>query len=483
MADAEILSYNSNDSNGLFSVDPSGTANFDIALFNGSIGKLESASYRILMNAGANFEVENSSGEGATVQVTIDYDIDLSPGADGIADITPVSEGLDGKTQNELFLPMETREFLYSETLETAGVFNSVSGLTGSGTFQIVLDIASNVTLDLPPGTSLLSGGSPQASPIFSTTYNYTAKNISGTNNKGDRFDNYVNLGGGDDIYNGKDGDDIIIGGRGDDIIRGGNGFDQASYSTSDEGVVVSLSNSGADVGGGQGADEFVSIEGLRGSNFNDELTGDTIDNKLFGLNGGDILKGFSGDDDLFGGGGVDTLFGNSGADFLDGGNGNDEILGGSGADVLLGQSGKDLLKGGSGRDSLVGGSGDDELFGNSGNDNVQGGNGDDMVYGGNNDDRLSGGSGTDVLIGGNGADEFLLNVGDDSITVEDFQSGRDVINLRNLGPLDLTDLEDMATDLAGGGVEIDLGGGDVLIIKGDIEVFDDLTSADFIFF
>src|SRR5204863_54805 len=71
-------------------------------------------------------------------------------------------------------------------------------------------------------------------------------------------------------------------------------------------------------------------------------LTGNELDNVIYGNAGDNGLNGVGGNDTLVGLGGIDTL---------DGGVGNDTLIGGDGADILLG------------------GANDDQLYGQAGND------------------------------------------------------------------------------------------------------------------
>ncbi|MDF2812776.1 MAG: calcium-binding protein [Microvirga sp.] len=118
-------------------------------------------------------------------------------------------------------------------------------------------------------------------------------------------------------------------------------------------------------------------------------IAGTATANKLHGTSIADVMKGL---------GGNDSLYGQSGNDRLDGGTGNDYLSGSAGNDSLLGQSGADRLNGGPGADRLLGGSGAD---------------------------RLIGGAGVDVFI-------FKGRWGNDRI--DDFQNGRDKIDLRGNG-------------------------------------------------
>ena len=56
------------------------------------------------------------------------------------------------------------------------------------------------------------------------------------------------------------------------------------------------------------GTDTLRNIEGIRGSDFDDTLTGDAAANLIEGGDGDDLLTGNAGDDTLDGGAGSNTL-------------------------------------------------------------------------------------------------------------------------------------------------------------------------------
>lgn len=97
-----------------------------------------------------------------------------------------------------------------------------------------------------------------------------------------------------------------------------------------------------------------MSIENVIGTNFNDVLTGNSGDNRLFGLNGHDTLNGGSGNDQLSGWSGNDLLIGGAGNDTLTGGDGIDTLTGGDGNDRLIGGAGADSLTSGVGLNVFV---------------------------------------------------------------------------------------------------------------------------------
>ena len=140
---------------------------------------------------------------------------------------------------------------------------------------------------------------------------------------QGDR-DTILGGSGIDNLF-GNDGDDRLIGGsdidflrgdKGDDFLDGGSGEDAARYETDPSGVVVFLSTTqGVATDGYGNTDTLISIEDVRGSAFDDIITGDEVSNTIRGNGGNDNLVGGGGDDDLIGGDGFDLLEGNSGKD------------------------------------------------------------------------------------------------------------------------------------------------------------------------
>ena len=97
-------------------------------------------------------------------------------------------------------------------------------------------------------------------------------------------------------------GDDVLEGGGSSDLLVGGKGQDTASYAGSSQSVEVNLSvidaqgNSVARGGDAQG-DVLSGIENLRGSAFDDALTGNDENNVIEGGGGADVLNGGSGFD------------------------------------------------------------------------------------------------------------------------------------------------------------------------------------------
>jgi Ca2+-binding RTX toxin-like protein len=180
------------------------------------------------------------------------------------------------------------------------------------------------------------------------------------------------------------DGFEFFIGGAGNDSIDGGVGYDRVDYNTSTAGVTVVLGGTGygsAQDGFG-GIDRLFNIEAVRGSAFNDVLTGsDTRAFESFeGREGSDIINGKAGIDrvdyerstagvrvDLTAGtaadgyGYTDTLLNienvRGSRDF------NDSINGNAQANSLEGLGGNDTLNGQAGIDTMIGGDGSDTYY------------------------------------------------------------------------------------------------------------------------
>lgn len=288
----------------------------------------------------------------------------------------------------------------------------------------------------------------------------------------GDQLGDHLRGFAGDDYIHGFDGDDVLEGGEGGDFLHGGDGIDIASYQASTAAVAVSL-GSGSASGGEAEGDLLVSIEGLRGSAFDDTFNGDNEEsiNILEGGAGNDRLVTGWGDYDsfLYGGAGDDDLIVRSGAALLDGGDGNDELFGHSGNDVNYGGAGDDELTltegndyydGGDGFDILTneftfatfdtnyinltegvaidqsigtsspgigvnqlvsiegyrGGRGDDLVTGTDGANILSGSFGEDQLFGLAGNDTLDGGYQDDLIEGGDGDDGMTGGGGNDTI-------------------------------------------------------------------
>ena len=192
------------------------------------------------------------------------------------------------------------------------------------------------------------------------------------------------------------DGFESFRGNGGDDTIDGGAGFDRADYNNSPVAVTVNLGGTfdGRASDGFGGRDVLRNIEEVRGSIYNDTLTGS--DNASFesfvGEKGNDLIDGRGGWDRAnyqFSSTGVvvnlsantasrdGVLISDSGTSAVYGVDtlyNIEEVRGSESADSLTGDALANTLEGRGGDDTLIGGDGADKLYGGSGNDTLDGG-------------------------------------------------------------------------------------------------------------
>ncbi|MCA9196100.1 MAG: hypothetical protein KDA87_01130, partial [Planctomycetales bacterium] len=195
--------------------------------------------------------------------------------------------------------------------------------------------------------------------------------------------------------------------------------------------------------------DDFVDLGGDNGDPVNGVTTSTTIDSG----SGDDVVRGSAYNDQISGGTGADDLFGFEGDDTLyavnsastvndpatllvrnfdrlEGGEGNDSLQGADGNDLLYGDfmevtannqnvGGNDTISGSTGNDLIVGHFGHDQLHGNEGNDRIRGDAGNDTMSGDAGDDFLTGDAGNDTMTGGTGRDYLTGGTGSDSIQGE----------------------------------------------------------------
>ena len=204
----------------------------------------------------------------------------------------------------------------------TGGLGNDVlDGGAGTDTASYAA-AASSVTVDLAAGTAT-GEGSDTLSNIESASgsdFDDALTGDGGGNALAGAGGNDVLTGAaGNDALEGGAGDDVLAGGGGNDALDGGDGVDTASYTDAAGAVTVSLDTSAAqNVGGGEGTDTLVNIEGVAGSGFGDTLTGGSGDDTLRGLGGDDVLSGGAGNDVIEGGAGNDQIEGGAGTDTAD---------------------------------------------------------------------------------------------------------------------------------------------------------------------
>jgi Ca2+-binding RTX toxin-like protein len=292
---------------------------------------------------------------------------------------------------------------------------------------------------------------------------------ISGSSN----WDTLVGFGG-NDTLNGNAGNDFLYGGLGNDTLNGGTGDDTLW------GFVSSTVGGGVDsMTGGSGSDRYyidsttdVVVEGVNGGN-NDSVYIGSLTELTLTL-AANVENVYTGANNQYGSG--HNVTGNALDNAMFGDFGNNTLSGLAGNDLILGN--EYLYQYGDTADTLNGGDGNDWLYDNYGGDTLNGDNGDDYLYGGKGSDTLNGGANNDVLDGGSGADSMTGGAGDDVYwvnlgdgkgaggpanedrVVELTGGGTDTVNLIR-GPVTVYALEDFVENLSvhGEGTAVTLGG------------------------
>jgi serralysin len=427
--------------------------------------------YNALTFGGSNASlIENAIGGSGNDTITGNAAENELRGQDG-------NDTLNGKGGNDTLYGGDGNDTLYGSSGndklyggDSDDVLNGGSGADlidgGEGTDQASYKFSSaGVTINLATGTA--SGGSATGDTLVSiedikgSNFADTLTGNAGANRLYGLDGNDTLSGGagtdrlyggiGNDILRGGAGDDRLDGGAGADAIDGGDGTDQITFINSTSGVTVNLAT-GTGSGGDAAGDTYTSIENVVGSGFGDTLTGDSGNNRFYGLAGNDTIHGGAGLDRIKGGAGDDSLHGGDGDDWFDGGTGADAFFGDAGQDMVTYEgsasgvnvnlatgvaSGGDAtgdtftsienLGGSNHNDTLTGDAGDNRLYGFDGDDTIRGGAGLDRIRGGAGDDSIFGDAGDDWIEGGSGADAIDGGAGQDMVVYERSASGVNV--------------------------------------------------------
>jgi Ca2+-binding RTX toxin-like protein len=315
---------------------------------------------------GAGIDVLNYAD--STGGVTVNLVTNVNAGSDAAGDKLSGFENIIGSDFNDSLTADAGNNLLIGGT--GADTLNGGLGVdtvdyTGSGP----------ITVDLEFGVG--SGGDANGD-------SYTGiENVVGTSDDdeitGNGSANRLEGAAGDDTLIGGGGNDTLIGGAdhgffeggtGADSIVGANLHDWVTYENSTVGVTVNLSLTTAQVSAGDASGDILSlIEDVRGSAFNDTLTGTDVKNYIEGGIGADRLDGGDGFDYAIynnstvgvtvnlGAAGAQVSAGEASGDVfiniegVDGSDFNDRLVGTADANGLYGELGNDTLTGGAGSD------------------------------------------------------------------------------------------------------------------------------------
>jgi Ca2+-binding RTX toxin-like protein len=335
-----------------------------------------------------NTDANRANYTSAGAAVTVDLAAGTASGGAGNDTLINITQ-LRGSSFNDVLSGSDRTD--YTEQFEGRGGNDTIDGRGGfdivrydSATSGVVVNLVTGSATDGLGGTDTLLN----IEGVFGSSFNDVLTGGNAAN--------------GTVFTDGKS--EIFRGGAGNDTIDGGQGYDRVDYTSSTSGVTVTLNDTldGTASDGLGGTDVLKHIEGVRGSEFNDTLTGsDTAAFESFeGRGGNDVIDGKGGVDrvdynnstagvvvDLSAGtaddgeGGTDTLSNienvRGSRDF------GDSITGSAANNLLEGQGGDDTLNGGAGSDTLIGGTGDDTYFVDVATDVINetlGGGGTDMV-------------------------------------------------------------------------------------------------------
>ena len=429
----------------LATVDPNAGDTHTYAITNDPSGFFEIVGNEVRVKAGANIDYETATSHDITVETTDNGGLTYSEAVTiNVQNIHGIS--LTGDFGNNTLTGTGEEDVLSgslgADTLIGGGGNDTLIGGGGADTLNGGAGIdtadyssspgAVTARLDLEYGGSNDASGDTYVSIeniIGSSGNDYITGQHSYTPGGGD-VDNRLDGGAGNDLIYGFGGDDTLLGGTGNDTFYGGDGDDELIGGTGDDTL---NGGGGADtLDGGAGSDTIdysSTTEGVAlslSATDNNGLYDSYTNQAAGGYSGdasGDTFTGIenviaSGHDDLVGGGAVDGIY--------QLGDGNDVFDTNSAltaADTVYGGDGNDVIWSGAGDDVLDGGAGNDAILGEAGNDTFTGGTGDDTLYGedGNDIFTYAAGDGSDTFAGGAGAswtDAIELQGMDGSVSI-----------------------------------------------------------------
>ena len=177
--------------------------------------------------------------------------------------------------------------------------------LFGGNGDDTVIGASGNDQLDGGTGNDSLYGGDKNDQLKGRSGDDYLDGGSGNDNLRGGVGNDTLLGGSGNDNLKGGSGDDLIYSGGNKDVVDGGSGIDTVSYDYAESSVNIDLHRKKTT---GGDSDTLKSIENAVGSNHNDNLRGNRLDNRLEGGSGDDTLRGMRGDDELIGGSGADSF-------------------------------------------------------------------------------------------------------------------------------------------------------------------------------
>jgi len=239
---------------------------------------------------------------------------------------------------------------------------------------------------------------------------------------------NLLDGAGGNDTLFGGAGNDTLTGGIGSDTMYGGQGNDTYNVDAAGD-VIVDLAGEGTDVlyaSVNYILTNGAAVEGVYLSGTATTLTGNELDNALYGLATNDTLSGAAGNDTLDGAAGNDSLAGGTGDDtyVVDAAGDTVSEAADAGTDQVntalttynLGANVENLVFTGATASTGTGNALNNRLTGTVGNDTLSGAGGNDTLDGGAGDDSLVGGAGNDLYIVDSLADTLVEASGIDTV-------------------------------------------------------------------